>query len=315
MTASPILPFPSPSATKWIEDYQQDRLAQSHPGTVRVYLQILRHFLEWIRTHSKKATTFEPELITASLVEQYLADLKKQGYSANHCKRVKSVISRFCQWLIEDKGILRQNPIRTVILERAPSIVPHPLTPAQRFIFHALVKQEDTRGKAIFALGYWTGLRVIDIVELQLPNVHVGPKSGWLHLDGEDRKVRDLDLPNEARRPLYDYLQHRGQEEVGPSVFLSQRGPRLSDAGVYTWFRVLKKRASLDDWKLIADVSFHDLRDDFVHRALEANWSLEEIAYYLGLVTINGLPSVQTPLRYTQTTRAQVKEKLHLLKG
>ena len=66
---------------------------------------------------------------------------------------------------------------------------------------------------------------------------------------------------------------------------------------------------------MIADISFHDLRDDFVHRALSAGWTLEEIAYYLGHVTLRGTPAVQTTVRYTQMTRAQVKEKLKALKG
>jgi len=66
---------------------------------------------------------------------------------------------------------------------------------------------------------------------------------------------------------------------------------------------------------VIADISFHDLRDDFAHRALSAGWTLEEVAYYLGHVTLRGTPALQTTLRYTQVTRAQVKEKLHTLRG
>lgn len=315
MKASHIVPFPSSSALAWIEDYQQDCLAHNDPGTVRVYLHILHDFLQWVLGQSRKTTPFEPEQITPLLVECYLTDLTNKAYSVSHCKRVKSVIHQFCQWLIEDKGVLKQNPTRGVIFEHVASSVSGPLTPAQRFILQALVKQDDPRGKALFALGYWAGCRVRDIVGLQLCHVHVGPKSGWLHLDVEDRKVRDLDLPNEARRLLYGYLQRRGREEAGPYVFLSQRSPRLTDAGLHAWFRTLKKRATSEDWKLIADVSFHDLRHDFAHRAREAGWALEEIAYYLGLVTMNGLPAVQTSMRYSQATRAQVKEKLKTLKG
>ncbi len=44
-------------------------------------------------------------------------------------------------------------------------------------------------------------------------------------------------------------------------------------------------------------------------------WSLEEVAYYLGHVTMKGTPAVQTTVRYTQVIRAQVKDKLKLLKG
>jgi integrase len=66
---------------------------------------------------------------------------------------------------------------------------------------------------------------------------------------------------------------------------------------------------------LIADLSFHDLRHDFAHRARDAGWTLEEIAYYLGHVTMIGTPAIQTTVRYTQVSRAHVKDKLKLLKG
>jgi site-specific recombinase XerD len=57
------------------------------------------------------------------------------------------------------------------------------------------------------------------------------------------------------------------------------------------------------------------LRHDFAHRAREAGWSLEEVAYYLGHVTKKGVPAIQTTVRYTQVSREHVKEKLKLLRG
>jgi integrase len=77
----------------------------------------------------------------------------------------------------------------------------------------------------------------------------------------------------------------------------------------------LKRQAAPGDGKLIADISFHDLRHDFAYRALEAGWTLEELAYYLGQITTKSLPATQTTIRYTQITRVHVKEKLKLLKS
>ncbi len=67
--------------------------------------------------------------------------------------------------------------------------------------------------------------------------------------------------------------------------------------------------------ELIEDVSFHDLRHDFGHRAREVGWSLEEVAYYLGHITSKGTPAIQTTARYTQVSRDQVKRKLTLIQG
>ena len=87
----------------------------------------------------------------------------------------------------------------------------------------------------------------------------------------------------------------------------------MSEAGIHHWFRTLKAQATKDQWALIATVTFHDLRHDFAHRAREAGWSLEEVAYYLGHVTKKGTPAIQTTARYTQVSREQVKAKLRHL--
>ena len=318
-SSSNILPFPTASTNVWVEEYQRACLTLQDAGTIRVYRHILFQFIQWMEQQPGREEPFAPEQITAALVKRYLTDLAAQGYSSSHWKRVKSVLSHFCQWLIEDKALLRSNPTRGLVMEgtesRPPAAVPRVLTPIQRLVLLNLVKQEDRRGKALFALGYWAGCRVTDIVELRLDDAHVGPKAGWLHLGGEGVKARDIDLVNEARRVLYDYLQHRARAADSPFVFVSQRGPRLTDAGLHHWFRALKQRAAPEDGRLIADISLHDLRHDFAHRALEAGWSLEELAYYLGQITTKGLPATQTALRYTQITRAHLKEKLKLLKG
>jgi integrase len=120
---------------------------------------------------------------------------------------------------------------------------------------------------------------------------------------------------NEARGPLHTYLQKRAGDESSPYVFTSQRSERLSEAGLHHWFRSLKQQATPDQQALIADISFHDLRDDFTSRAISAGWTLEEISYYLGHITLRGMPAVQTTIRYMQMTRSQVKEKLKALKG
>ena len=314
-SSSNIVPLPSSERNLWIDGYQQERLSARDADTIRVYRHILQSFTQWLGKQAGKANQFEPSQITPPLVEQYLTGLAAQAYSPSHCRRVRSVISQFCQWLIEDKASLRQNPTRGIVIEPSPPRAPRVLTPMQRSVLLNLMKQEDRRGKALFALSYWAGCRVTDIVDLHLADTHVGPRSGWLHLEGEGAKARDIDLTNEARRVLYDYLQHRERDEGSPFVFVSQRGPRLTDAGLHHWFRALKQRAAPDDGRLLADISFHDLRHDFAHRALEAGWSLEELAYYLGQMTTKGLPATQTAIRYTQITRAHLKEKLKLLKS
>lgn len=64
---------------------------------------------------------------------------------------------------------------------------------------------------------------------------HTGkPKVGWLHIGHKGEKFRDIDLLNEARRPLYDYLRHGWRDQISPYVFTSQRHSQLTETGTET---------------------------------------------------------------------------------
>lgn len=261
------------------------------------------------------AGSFSPTNSQEQRFSMYLAALEGEGFSIAHRARVKSALSTFAQWLMEEKGVLAKNPTRGIELPTMQVLAPRQLSEEQRFILRSLVEQQgDRRGAALFALGYWAGCRVSDVSWLQMVHTHIGPKVGWIHVGHKGGKWRDIDLVNEARKPLYDYLQASG-DPSRDYVFLSQRSARLTEEGIHHWFRTLKARATKDQWEHIAELTFHDLRHDFAHRAREAGWSLEEVAYYLGHVTKKGTPAIQTTVRYTQVSREQVKEKLKHLRG
>jgi integrase len=196
-------------------------------------------------------------------------------------------------------------------------MAPRRLSPDQRYVLKNLVEREGSeRSAAIFALGYWAGCRVSDVSWLAVENAHVGPKVGWLRVGHKGGKLREIDLLNQVRRPLHEYLRGSGGRDArSPYVFTSQRAPRLTEAGVHHWFRTLRSKATKDEWELVGDVTFHDLRHDFVHRAREAGWTIEEVAYYLGHVTKKGTPAIATTARYTQVSREDVREKLKGLRG
>src|SRR5215470_12819159 len=99
----------------------------------------------------------------------------------------------------------------------------------ETLIMRSLVEQAgDRRGAALFALGYWAGCRVSDVSWLQMAHTHVGPKVGWLHVGYKGGKWRDIDLINEARKALYEYLRACGDVDR-IFVFTSQRSERLTE--------------------------------------------------------------------------------------
>ena len=290
-------------------------LANKAEGTIEAYLRTVRQIMIWIAGRPGNGGRFQPQHFTKTAVEMYLASLEREGFSVSHRARVKSALSTFARWLIEEQGLLQKNPTRGIDLPAMQTLAPRQLSDDQRFILRSLVEQAgDRRGAALFALGYWAGCRVSDVSWLEMAHTRIGPKVGWLHVGHKGGKWRDIDLVNEARKPVYEYVQATHDPDR-VYVFLSQRSERLTEEGIHHWFRSLKAHATKDQWEQIADLTFHDLRHDFAHRAREAGWSLEEVAYYLGHVTKKGTPAIQTTVRYTQVNREQVKHKLKLLRG
>jgi len=302
--SSNLVRLPASTDLSWIDAYEQACLTQKNMATVDAYRRILRQFTQWVAERPGHHQPFHPEQLTITAVETYLSELQGWQYSVSHCMRVKSVLRGFCQWLIDEQGVLKRNPVRAVKLNAAQMLAPRVLSSEQRYVFPMLIEgDDDVRGSALFALGYWAGCRVSDLAHLLMDHAHIGPKIGWLRVGHKGAKFREIDLLNQARRPLRDYLQHGGRDQ------------RLTEAGIHHWFRCVKARASREQWELIGDITFHDLRHDFAHRAREAGWTLEELAYYLGHITNKGTPAIQTTARNTQVSREQVKAKLAFVKG
>ena len=293
-----------------------ETLSDRTESTRAVYGRALYRLTDWIAQRPGSQGAFAPENLTRTALATYLGELGEQGLSLSHRARVKVVAGRFAGWLIEEKELLRKNPARQVSLPPQPLLAPRELSPDQRYVLQNLVERDGTeRSAALFALGYWAACRVSDVAHLRTENAHLGPKIGWIRVGYKGGKMRDIDLMNEARKPLYEYREGEERRRDSAYVFVSQRAPRLTENGIHRWFATLKSKARRDEWELIEDVTFHDLRHDWAHRARAAGWSLEEIAYYLGHVTARGTPAIQTTVRYTQVSREQVKNKLRLLRG
>lgn len=306
---------PAEPSRYWVQDYVHT-LTGKAPETVEAYTRVLRALTAWIAERPGSDGRFQPHQLTQSALQTYLSHLGERGYSVSSRPRVKAVAGSFARWLIEDEAVLQRNPARGVVLPSQALLAPRELSSDQRYVLANLVERTgDVRGEALFALGYWGGCRVSDVAWLRAQDAHIGPKIGWLTVGHKGNKKRDIDLVNQARRPLYDYMRRGGRDAGSEFVFTSQRSARLTEAGVHHWWRGVRALATKDEWELICDVTFHDLRHDFAHRARAAGWSIEEVAYYLGHVTSKGLPAIQTTARYTQVSREQLKAKLRLLKG
>ncbi|KMM60789.1 MULTISPECIES: tyrosine-type recombinase/integrase [Bacillus] len=307
-----VIPF---QPSKSLLDEYAEAISGKADKTVEDYIRAVRQLTEWIARRPGSAGVFRPEQFTKTAMEMYLREMEDQGYSVRYRNKVKSAASSFANWLIEDKGQLQRNPTKGVAIPAEPLMAPRELTEDQRYVLRNIVERHaDLRGQAIFALGYWAGLRVSDVSWQRMEDTHIGPKIGWIRTGHKGRKYREIDVVNEVRRSLAAYIENGRKYTSSPYVFTSQRSDRLTESGIERWFRNLKSLATKDEWELIKDVAFHDLRHDFAHRARESGWTLEEVAYYLGHITKKGTPAIATTARYTQVSRKQLKDKLRLIK-
>ncbi|HLZ60752.1 MAG TPA: tyrosine-type recombinase/integrase [Ktedonosporobacter sp.] len=322
-----ILTFPvsqgeQKDASAWIIAYMQEVLASRDEATKEAYTRILSRFAGWLSERPGQHGQFLPQAITRTAIEFFLETLSSPSYK----KQARAALSGFCRWLQEDHQLLTRNPVRGVSIPAQALLAPRELSLDQRYVIRDLVEREaDPRGRAVFALGYWAGCRVSDVSWLILDTLHVSSKAGWMTVGHKGGKERIIDLVNEVRGPLSDYLA-QGDRKESAYVFTSQRekkrlsaleldGWRWTEDGIHQWWQQLQGKARVAESALVGDIDFHDLRHDFAHRARAAGWSLEEVAYYLGHITKSGTPAIQTTVRYTQVNREHVKEKLKRIRG
>ena len=98
-----------------LDEYKQF-LSGKAEGTTEAYLRTVRQLIAWVAQLPGNAGQFQPQQLTKTAVELYLTHLEHEGLSLNHRARVKSTISNFAHFLIEEKRLLQRNPTRGIDL-------------------------------------------------------------------------------------------------------------------------------------------------------------------------------------------------------
>jgi len=299
------------------------------PKTIAAYQGTIRAFVTWLAT-MPGGDPFRMELVTTTAIRGYLESLKAAGRAPRTQAKAITALQRFCRWA-QDEGLLRRNPVAHIERPTVTALAPTELSPKARFIINTLVEQSDSkRLAAIVALAYWAALRISEIATLEIDHCAVNRRSGTITIvDSKGGKTRTLDLHNEARRALYAYLHENthapdARDPDSVYVFTGQRAAwlrrhgrpdHLSTRAIEHLWIGHKRTATHAEWEHIKDVTFHDLRHDWAHRARQSGWLLEEIAVYAGHQTKDGTPAIATTVRYTLPSRQQLKRRLQDLPG
>jgi site-specific recombinase XerD len=184
----------------------RDALGTRDPKTVAAYLTTVRDFVAWLAAQPG-GVPFHLGLVTETAVRGYMDALQRTGRVPRTRSKSLAGLRRFCQWAV-DEGYLRRNPARSMERPTVIVVAPTELSEQQRFVLKQLVEQHTThRFAAIFALGYWAGLRISEIATLRIDQCQINQRAGSITIvNAKGGKTRTLDLHNMARRALYDYL-------------------------------------------------------------------------------------------------------------
>lgn len=263
--------------------------------TVKAYGNEVRDFARFLEERGQS-------LIEAGKTEirAFLFELKGRGLDNASISRALSSLRAFYRWLVRE-GQLDRNPAASVIGPKRPKKQGLFLTERETEIL--LDEDEDPgperdqvlagRDQAVFELVYSTGLRVGELVALDLDAVDLKNLTVLVR-QGKGGKDRLVPFGRPAAEALRAWLELRPEfldpkkDDGRRALFLGRRGGRLNDREVR---RVLEAR--LNNRGLDRRYSPHSLRHSFATHLLSAGADLKAIQEMLGH------SSLATTERYT----------------
>jgi len=233
--------------------------------------------------------------ITRIQVQDWLVNCHAAGLAASTLARRLSAVSSFFDAAVQ-AGQCKTNVAAGIRPPKQAKRLPRTLPPEQtQALMQATDRNSEIRDLALLAVMYGGGLRVSEVVGLNLDDVDLGQLE--LRVFGKGRKERIVPLPEGAVHYLQCYMEERIADDEERAVFLNCRGGRLSVRSVQ---RMLKDRALQTG----ADVSVtpHRLRHSFATHLLAGGVDLRAIQDLLGHA------SLATTERYTHLDIAKLTE-------
>ena len=258
------------------------------------YLRLERSFSDnsvqaYIRDTEKLAEYLELAAINLSPVDikeehllAFLKYLSELGLSAHTQARVLSGIKAFYKYLILENEIT-EDPTELIEAPRLPRKLPDVLSYEEiEQILQAIDHStpEGTRNRAIIEVLYSSGLRVSELVGLQLTFCYFD--IGFIRILGKGDKVRLVPIGKEAIKYTQLYLDHvrseiQAKKESEDIVFLNRRGGQLSRVMVFLIIKDAAEKAGISK-----NVSPHTFRHSFATHLIEGGASLRAVQEMLG---------------------------------
>jgi integrase/recombinase XerD len=232
----------------------------------------------------------------------YLLNLKEKAYAATTKARKVAAARSFFKFMA-DEGIIKANPMENVDSPKVGKSLPKPISISQvRRLLEEPAKKstpEAKRDKAMLELLYASGMRVSEIVSLNLGDVDT--EGGSVRCFGKGNKERIIPIAPSAAATVKKYIKEARPELIGDddserALFLNRRGERLTRQGFWQILKGYVKSAGME-----TQITPHTLRHSFATHMLSGGADLRSVQELLGHVNIS------TTQVYTQLTKEHVR--------
>jgi integrase/recombinase XerD len=250
--------------------------------SIEAYLRDVRklsQYAESQRLHS-------PGAVDRGHIQLFLGLLYELGMEPASQARIISGLRSFYEFLVEEE-ILSVNPMEGIQGPKRTRKLPDVLSVEEVDKVLSSIdmsRQDGLRNRAMLEVLYSSGLRVSELVSLQLPNYY--PEAGFLKILGKGNKERLVPIGRQAMHYVHLYLKEvrihvAAQKEAQGIIFLNKRGSQLSRVML---FMIIKKAVAKAG--ISKNVSPHTFRHSFATHLVEGGADLRAVQEMLGHASI-----------------------------
>lgn len=234
--------------------------------------------------------------LDAHALRAFVAGEHRRGLSGRSLQRLLSSVRAFYRFLVE-RGLAAHNPADLVQAPKSPRKLPKALDVDEVARLLDGPAADEGCDRAMFELLYSSGLRVSELVGLNLPDLDLA--AAQVRVTGKGNKQRDVPVGRQALAVIDEWLRRRaGITPVGePALFVGRRGRRMTVRTVQARLRRWAQRQGIP-----THVHPHMLRHSFASHLLESSGDLRAVQELLGHADI-GTTQIYTHLDFQHLAR------------
>lgn len=279
------------------------KIKQASVNTVFSYLRDIRQFSAWLQLTKGVSV----DVATQVNISDYLTHLELEGRSKSTVSRSLASLKNFYGYVVSS-GFLEESPVTVDIhVERGEKKLPQILTGKEVELLlaqPACVDPKGFRDKAMLEVMYATGIRVSELIDLDVGNVNVD--LGVIKCSGS-KKTRLIPLYPAALKALTVYINEiRDSMLADPeeqALFVNIGGARMSRQGFWKILKHYQQTAHIEK-----DITPHTLRHSFAVHLLENGADLNSVQELMGHSDIS---STQMYANLINNKLKTVYEKCH----